>query len=45
MVNDGFEVQGQVWIIPDPRKVTARYLNICPATQLLYQGVGTARKK
>ena len=39
------EVQGQVWIIPDPRKATARYLNICRTTQLLYQGAGTARKK
>ena len=42
---DGYEVQGQVWIAPDPGKVNAWYLNPCPTTQLLYQGAGTTGKR
>ena len=41
---DVYEVQGQVWIAPDPGEVTAPYLYILSTTHLQYRGAGTAGK-
>ena len=42
---DGYKVQGKVWNTQDPERATARYLNIRPTTQLLYQGTGSRKNE